>query len=163
MIIGIIGPNDIKYLKDVNKNAESILFDFAKILADSGHKILLTPEKKSALESLGKNYLKFKGKGIIEIVPLDDEYKDHLSVDLGEIISCSKWENQPTAFNKNCELIVCIGYGAMVLTEMGCSRYYNPKKIYVIKELVTEEMPREVNESLDIEYVSIKDIDKKIK
>ena len=158
MIIGIVGPNDIKYLKNVNSSAEILLVNLAKILAKSKHEILLTPEKGSVLELIGKHYIQSKGKKIKEIVPLDDDYDSHLNVTLGEIISCSKWENQPSIFNKNCELIICVGYGAMVLSEIGYSRYYNPKKIYVIKELVTAEMPREVNESLEIEYVSIKDL-----
>jgi len=162
MNIGIIGPNDMKYLKEINKDAEIILLDLAKILAESGQEIVITPEKNSILEFVGQNYKKFNGKKVKEVVPLDDDYQNYLNVDLGEIISCSKWENQPSTLNKSCDLFICVGYGAMVMAEIGFSKYYNPKKIYIIKELITSAMPKEVNESLDLEYISIKDLKSKL-
>jgi len=162
MKIGIIGPNNIKYLEEINNRAKVILLELAKILAESGNEIIITPEKKSIVEFIGKNYKKFNGCKIKEIIPLDNDYRSHLNTELGEIISCSKWENQPSVLNANSNLLICVGYGAMVMAEIGYSRYYNPKKIYVIKELITAKLPKEVNESLDIEYLSVVDLKSRI-
>jgi len=48
----------------------------------------------------------------------------------------------------------------MVMAEIACTKHYNPKKIYVIKELITAELPRELNETFDIEYINHKNLDK---
>lgn len=158
MRIGIIGPNQCPQLKkerlEIRKNN---LRKVAKALAKATFEILLTPDKNSLLELLGKEYLKNGGKKIFEIVPLDDDFEDYLNVKLGEIISCGKWPDQPSKFNEECDVIFCVGYGSMVVAEIGFSRYYNPKKIYIIKEFISQKLPKEIG--LNIEYISLNELE----
>lgn len=165
MRIGIIGPNYCPQLsKEDLKTRKNNLKKVAKALAKANFEILLTPNKNSLLELLGKEYLKNKGKKIFELVPLNDNFEEHLNVELGEIISCGKWPNQPSKFNEECDVMFCVGYGGMVLAEIGFSGYYNPKKIYIIKEFISQKLPKEIG--LNIEYIALaelEDVLKKIK
>ncbi len=157
MRIGIIGPNQAYQLNELGlKKRKAKLSEFAKILAKTNFEILLTPDKDSLLEFFGKEYLKNGGKRIFEIVPLEDDYKDYLNINLGENISCKKWQNQPSKFNEECDVIFCVGYGGMVLAEIGFSKYYNPKTIYIIKDFVSSELPKEIG--LKIKYIQISEI-----
>ena len=158
MKIGIIGPNRCPQLKqeelEIRKNN---LGKVARILAKTDFEILLTPDKNSLLELLGKEYLKNDGKKISEIVPLDDDFEKYLNVDLGEIISCGKWPNQPSKFNEECDVMFCVGYGGMVMAEIGFSGYYNPKTIYIINEFISEKLPEEIG--LDIKYINLNELE----
>ncbi|EKE19020.1 MAG: hypothetical protein ACD_9C00164G0003 [uncultured bacterium] len=158
MRIGIIGPNRCPQLKqeelEIRKNN---LRKVARILAMTGFEILLTPDKDSLLELLGKEYLKNDGKKISEIVPLNDDFEEYLNVDLGEIISCGKWPNQPSKFNEECDVMFCVGYGGMVMAEIGFSGYYNPKKIYIINEFISKKLPGEIG--LDIKYINLNELE----
>lgn len=162
MRIGIIGPNRCPQLKqeelELRKNN---LREVARILANTGFEILLTPDKDSLLELLGKEYLKNGGKKISEIVPLDDDFEKYLNVDLGEIISCGKWPNQPSKFNEECDVMFCVGYGGMVMAEIGFSGYYNPKTIYIINEFISQQLPAEIG--LDIKYININELEDVLK
>jgi hypothetical protein len=158
MRLGIIGPNQCPQLKkeelEIRKNN---LKKVAKILAEADFEILLTPDKDSLLELLGIEYLKNKGKKIFEIVPLDDDYEKHLNIELGQIISCGKWPNQPSKYNEECDVMFCVGYGGMVMAEIGFSGYYNPKKIYIINEFISQKLPPEIG--LNIEYISLNELE----
>jgi len=163
MRISIAGPGKFEWYEKINSNCKEIILEIANILAKSGNEIVLTPDKDSALAFLGKEYLKNGGKKIYEIVPLDDKqwgYKKYLDTTLGEIINCGTWENQAAEFNKQSEIMICLAYGGMVMAEIACTRYYNPKKVYIIKELITAKLPSELNETFDIEYISYKDLKK---
>ncbi len=158
MRLGIIGPNRCPQLKKEELEIRiNNLKKVARILAEADFEILLTPDKDSLLELLGIEYLKNKGKKIFEIVPLDDDYEKHLNIELGEIISCGKWPNQPSKYNEECDVMFCVGYGGMVMAEIGFSGYYNPKKIYIINEFISQKLPEEIG--LDIEYVNLNELE----
>ena len=158
MRIGIIGPNTRPEQEISEQRIKDKLIDVAKIIAKSNFEILLTPDKKSLLEFFGKKYLEFGGKKISILAPMKDDAEKYLNLELGDIIDCEMWNKQPSSFNEECELMVCVGYGGMVMAEIGFSKYYNPKKIYIIKELISQQLPEEVNKSLDIEYIQIEDL-----
>lgn len=162
MRIGIIGPNKAFGLnkKETAKRFRNLDI-LAKSIAESGFKIVLTPDKNSLLAYFGEKYLEFGGKKIYEIVPLKDNYKEYLDTTLGEIISCEKWPNQPAKFNEECDTIFCVGYGGMVLAEIGFSRYYNPKTIYIINEFISSKLPKGIG--LNIKYINIRNVKKILK
>ncbi len=158
MRIGIIGPNQCPQLNKEELEIRKInLRKVARILAKTGFEILLTPDKNSLLELFGEEYLKNNGKKIYEVVPLDDDYEDYLNTNLGELISCGKWPNQPSRYNEECDVMFCVGYGGMVMAEIGFSRYYNPKRIYVINEFISQKLPEEIG--LDIEYIKLNELE----
>ncbi len=47
------------------------------------------------------------------------------------------------------------------MAEIGFSGYYNPKTIYIIKDFISAELPKEIG--LKIEYIQLKDIDNVLK
>ncbi|MBU1129423.1 MAG: hypothetical protein KJ949_02205 [Nanoarchaeota archaeon] len=162
MRIGIIGPNQCPQLnKEELEIRKTNLKRVAQILAKTNTEILLTPDKNSLLELLGQEYLKKNGKKIYEVIPLDDDYEEHLNVELGELISCGKWPNQPSKYNEECDVMFCVGYGGMVMAEIGFSRYYNPKKIYIINEFISQKLPEEIG--LDIEYINLDELENILK
>ena len=159
MKIGIIGPNTLK--KASKKEVEDrklLLVDVAEILSKSKKEIVLTPDKNSLLEFFGKKYIEFSGKKVWIIAPMSDDAEKYLNLELGEIIDCEMWYRQPSKFSEETDLLICIGYSAGVLSEIGASQYFNPKKILILNEFVTSKLPTEINQSIDIEYISIKEL-----
>jgi len=158
MRIGIIGPSKLREKELVEKVAE--------IVAEFGHEIVITPDKGSASECFAEKYLSKKGKKVWEILPEEDTefgYKKWVNVDLGESINCGTWRNQPEKFNEETDLLLVIGYAVGGLFEIGYSKWFKPKPVCIIKELVSGELPKEINESLDIKYISIEDLEKELK
>jgi len=157
MKIGIIGPNNLKNAsKKELEERKILLVKAAEILSESKKDIVLTPDKNSLLECFGKKYLEFGGKKIWIIAPMKDDAEKYLNLEFGEIIDCEMWYRQPSKFSEETDLLVCLGYSAGVLSEIGASQYFNPKKILIINEFVTSKLPTEINQSIDIEYIPLK-------
>ncbi len=165
MRIGIIGPSKLEYLNEINKNYETILKGIAKKIAESGNEIVIVPDKGSVSEYFGKEYIKNKGKKVYEILPLDDKEfgMSWVNTELGEHINCGIWRNQPEKLNEETDILLCVGYAVGVLIEVGYTKWFKPKPVYIIKELVSGKLPKEVNKSLDLKYISYKDLRKFLK
>jgi hypothetical protein len=165
MKIGIIGPSKLEYLQDIDENPEKILNNLAKSLAISGNEIVVTPDKGSVSEYFAKEYLKNKGKKVYEVVPLEDKEFGLVWVnqDLGDIINCSTWRNQPEKLNEETDALLCVGYAVGVLAEIAYSKWFKPKPVYIIKELTSQKLPKEIERSLDLRYFSVKEFEKYLK
>jgi len=170
MKAGVIAPSKISYIVQATKRSESevesLLKRITKIIAENNLEIVITPDKKSPLEFVGKEYLKLKGKKLYEVLPLDDTelgYKEWVNTDLGEAINCGTWRNQPEKTNDVTDLLICVGYGVGSFIEMGYSKWFRPKPIYIINELVSGKLPMEFEKSLKIKYISVNDLDKELK
>ena len=46
------------------------------------------------------------------------------------------------------------------MKEIACAQYFNKKKIYILKEFISGELPKEL--SFLVEYISIKEVENKI-
>ncbi len=179
MRIGIIGPSKLSYVEKINSDAQKIISEIAEKL--NSKKIVVVPDKNSSPEFFAKEYLKFDGKKVYSIIPLDDKEFGYswMDLDLGENINCGTWRNQPEKFNEECDVLLCIGYATGVLIEMAYSKWFGrklkistlssknveqkKKKVYIIKELVSGELPKDSVRDLDIEYISYKDVGKLLK
>jgi len=154
--IGIIGPNKI-FEGDIQERRK-LLDKVSEILAKSKHEIVLTPDKDSLLEYFGNKYKELKGKKIWLVLPTKEaDYKDYLNSELGKIISCKDWDKQANEFNRQSDVFVCIGYSWGAMKEIACAQYFNKKKIYILKEFISEELPKELK--FLVEYISIKDLE----
>jgi hypothetical protein len=156
MKIGIIGPSEVLDRKRIS--------ELAGIVAESGSEIVATPDIDSSSELFAKEYKKKGGKGVWEVVPLDDEEfgYDYLNTELGKKINCGTWRNQPEKLNEETQALICIGYSSGVLIEIGYTKWFNPKPVYIIKEMVSEKFPKEINQRLDLRYISISDLKKEL-
>ena len=166
MRIGIIGPSKLKYLEDINENANEFISNLAKLVANSGHEIVITPDKGSASEFFAQRYLEQKGKKVWEILPLDDKefgFREWVNVDLGKPINCGTWRNQPEKLNEETDILLCIGYAVGVLAEIAYTKWFKPKRVYIIKDLVSGKLPIEVERSLDLKYVFLEEFMKELK
>jgi len=160
MKIGIIGPNVLKgdYKNKIDER-KILLSELAKIISKFDEEIVLTPDFGSLLEFFGNKYEEFGGKKIWIVAPMKDNAEKYLNLKLGKIIDCEMWYRQPSKFSEETDLFICVGYSAGVLSEIGASQYFNPKKILIIREFVESELPREINENLSIEYISIEKLE----
>src|SRR3989338_5814682 len=157
MKIGIIGPNS---LTEGSLKERKVLIDtVAKIIAKSGHEIILTPDKDSLLEYFGKKYLEFKGKKITIVAPTEeDDYKDYLNTEIGEIHSSKDWDRQADEFVRQSDLLLCIGYAWGGMKEIACAKYSDKKKVYLLKEFISTKLPKELN--FIINYIPINEIER---
>ncbi|MDP2925183.1 MAG: hypothetical protein Q8N99_02310 [Nanoarchaeota archaeon] len=168
MIIGVIGPNKFEHLLQVNEYTIEDIKDkldyLAKDLAKSGHEILLTPDKDSVLYFIGKRYIENGGKRVNLLIPKEEhDYLKYLDITLGDIINCNLWRNKPARFNEESDIIVCVGFSGMALAEIGFSKYYNPKTIYIIKDFISSELPKELHNSLKIKYLKLSELKEVLK
>jgi len=151
MKIGIIGPSKLREQEKISK--------LAKLIAEQGYEIVLTPDKGSASEFFAREYLENKGKKVSLVVPLDDtEFGyDWVNLELGEKINCGTWRNQPEKLNEETDILLCIGYSTGGLIEICYSKWFNKKPVYIINELVSEKLPKEIEDSLDLKYIDLED------
>lgn len=163
MRIGIIGPSKVE-------EREEEISRLAKIVANSGNEIVVTPDKGSSSEYFAKVYKKHDGKKVWEVVPLDDKEFGYtwINTELGESINCGTWRNQPERLNEETSAFICIGYSVGVLAEMAYTKWFNPrnngkKPVYIIKEMVSMKLPDEINERLDLRYIGLDDIKNELK
>ena len=152
MKIGIIGPSKLRNKKEISK--------IAQIIAESKHEVVLTADKGSSSEYFGLEYIKHKGKKIYSVLPLDDKEFGYtwVNMDLGEKINCGTWRNQPEKLNEETEALVSIGYAAGGLIEIGYTKWFKPKPVYIITDIDNEKLPSKINEKLDIHYISINEL-----
>lgn len=160
MKIGIIGSSKLSSLADVNKNALVIIKELTKVVADSGNEIVVIPDKGSVSEFFAKEYLNEGGKKVYSVIPLDDKEFgcDNINKEIGKNINCSTWRNQPEKLNEETDMLLCLGYDEKTLIEIAYSKWFHPKAICVIKEFISQELPREAIRKLHIEYISYKDL-----
>ena len=156
MKIGIIGPNILYNASDGGlEHRKDLLAQVAEIVSMSGQEIVLTPDKGSLLEFFGNKYLELNGKKIWIIAPMKDDAEKYLNLSLGEVIDCETWFRQPSKFSEETDLFVCLGYSGGVLSELGASKYFSPKKIVILNEFVSYKLPEEINQGLSLYYCSI--------
>lgn len=157
MRIGIIGPSKV-----IEKQK---IFEIAGIVANSGNEIVVCPDKGSSSEYFALEYTKNKGKKVYEVVPLDDKEFGYswVNVDLGKIINCKTWRNQPEKLNEETDILLCIGYSVGVLAEIAYTKWFKKKPVYIIKELISGKLPKEINSRLDIRYISSSQLEKELK
>jgi hypothetical protein len=161
MRVGIIGPSNLGYMEEINGSARKIISGIAQEIANKKFEIVITPDKGSASEFFAQEYIQNKGKKVFEILPLDDKefgYKEWVNTSLGESINCETWRNQPEKLNEETDILLCIGYAVGVLAEIAYSKWFKPKAVYVINELVSGKLPVEIERSLKLKYISFKDI-----
>ena len=162
MKIGIIGPSKLSYAEEVNPKAKELINQVAKIIADSKNPIFLTPDKGSVSEFFAERYLENNGKKVFEVVPLDDKEfgLDWVNKELGENINCGTWRNQPEKLNEETDILVCVGYSVGGLIEIAYSKWFKPKPVYIIKELISKELPEDSVKDLNLKYISIEELGK---
>jgi len=104
--IGIIGPSKVKGKDEISK--------LAKIVSESKHEIVVTPDKGSSSEFFALEYSKINGKKVYEVIPIDDKEFGYswVNLDLGENINCGTWRNQPEKLNEETDILLCLGYSA---------------------------------------------------
>lgn len=158
MKIGIIGPSKIK--KEHKKEIPKI----AKLISLLGHKIVIVPEDKSVPLFFAEEYIKNKGKKVYSIVPLDDyEFgNDWVRKDIGEIINCQTWRNQPEKFNEESEILISLGYCTGGIIEICYSKWFGKNKIYILKEFGDTKLPEELKKDLNLKYISINQLKKEL-
>lgn len=161
MRIGIIGPSKIKGKKLIEK--------VSKLVANSGHEIIVTPDKGSSSDFFAQLYLANGGKKVYSIIPLDDKEFGYswVNQELGEKVNCGTWRNQPEKLNEMSDALICIGWADGVLAEIAYAKWFKPKEIdkkviYIVKELAHGKLPKDSCKS-DVRYISISDLEKELK
>lgn len=162
MIIGILGPSKLEKHNKFERSCKEI----SKILASKGLQIIISPDKKSLAEFFAMEFK--KGGGFVIGVDYEDD------TDLGylglnrnicdKLIHCKTWENQPKVLIKNSDILIVLGLSVGVTWEICLTKFYwasKKNKIFIIKETCKDKLPAYLMKSLPIEYISIKELDKK--
>lgn len=160
MKIGVIGPSKFNDLEHVNPSAKQIVTDIVDIVL--GHEIFLTPDIGSVSEFFAQTYLEKGGERLSSVLPMEDKEfgVNHVNSTLGEKINCGTWRNQPEKLNEETQALICLGYSTGGLIEIAYSKWFNKKPVFIIKELISGKLPEEAVKSLDLRYISYKDLEK---
>lgn len=160
LMIGILGPNKIdEYCKLVGLEREEYIKKIKEIANSliSRYEAVLVPDKGSVSELFASE---FKGKKI-GIIPLDDKEFgcDWLNLDIvDEKINCGTWRNQPEKLDEECDVLLCLGFTPGSLIEICYTKWFKVDKILVIKDFISEELPKEINSKLNIKYISLDEL-----
>jgi len=156
MKIGIIGPSKSRIKEKILK--------IAKIIAESGHEVVLTADKESSSEYFAQIYIENNGKKLYSVLPLDDKEfgYDWVNVDLGEKINCGTWRNQPEKLDEETDILVSIGHSVGGIIEMCYTKWFKPKPIYIITDIDSEKLPSVMEKELDIHYIPINELKDKL-
>lgn len=156
MKIGVIGTIKICDLELINKNARMIIVNLARKVANSGYEIVIVPDIASVAELFAEEYIRFDGKKVYSLIPLDDTEFGYswINFDLGEKINCGTWRNQPEKMNEETDLLLCLGYDEGVIAEIAYSKWFKPKQIDIIQELIDGEFPKSSVKNINLRYIS---------
>ena len=88
------------------------------------------------------------------------QFQPRTSISIGNLSGTPGGQRQADEFNRQSDLFICLGYSWGAMKEIACAQYFNKKKIYILKEFISEELPKEL--SFLVEYISIKDIRNKV-
>lgn len=172
MRIGIIGPTSFKERYEIfgssEEKAKEIISKIAEIVSKRDYQVNVCADYGSVSEFFIEKYLKNKGKKVFSFVPLDDKKFGYKFVNnkIGEVINCGTWETQPERLVENSEALICLGYSAGTLIEVFYSKWFGRVKkmpVYIIKELVSGKLPKEVESNLNLRYISYKNFEKEFK
>tara|TARA_Y100000310_G_scaffold289105_1_gene315254 strand:+ start:676 stop:1149 length:474 start_codon:yes stop_codon:yes gene_type:complete len=157
MKIGIIGPSKLKEKEKVK--------EIAKIVAQSGNEVFLTPDKGSSSEYFALEYEKAGGEKVYSVFPLkDNEFgTSHTNKKIGEHIDCGTWGNQPERLNKETDILISLGHSIGGIIEIGYTKWFKPKPVYIIKDIDSEKLPKVMEKELEIHYISIDELMEKLK
>ncbi len=168
MKIAVIGP-DVKKVCEILNIEEpdyySKVREVAEYLAKTEHEIVITPNKKSSVEFFAEAYSEEDGKKIIGVIPKDDTEFGTLMLNkhiCDETINCKTWRNAPETLLENSNIVLVLGFGPGTLVELCYTKWFKVDNVFVIKDLITQKLPEELNE-LGIEYIGIDELKDKIK
>lgn len=156
MRIGIIGPSKLR--------EKELIFSVAKIIADSGHEVILVSDKDSSSEFFALEYLKTGGKKVYSLIPLEDKEFGFswVNQEIGEVINCGTWRNQPEKLNEECDVLISLGYSAGGLIEICYSKWFGKKPVYILDEFIDSKLPKELEKSLDLHYIGLGELKEKL-
>ncbi len=163
-MIGIIGPSKFQ----VTENKLNILNEISKILIENKLSIILTPTFNGATEALAKCYKKNQGKRIIGISFKNENHHGYPGLNrnlCNQIIDVETWEDQPKTLIKDSNHLIVLGFSTGTIWELCLPKFYwsdKNKKIFIIKELINEQLPSSLMQELPIEYISVKDLQHRI-
>jgi hypothetical protein len=164
-LVGVLGPSNIKESKNMRKVCEDISCALIK------HKFgaIISPDKKSTAEYFAKVFKKQKGSFLVGTDYSDDKdcgYKG-LNRDIcDELWNCETWENQPKFLVNESKALIVLDLSVGVTWELCLTKFYwsgSGGKIFIITETNKERLPEYMNKSLPIEYISINELDDKLK
>ncbi|MFC2135612.1 hypothetical protein ACFLTH_13440 [Bacteroidota bacterium] len=170
MKIGVLGPtriNEFCQTLDVQK-AEYIYFleKVAEHLASTKHEIVIMPAHDTSQGVIASAYKDFKGVKVIGLIPEDDTEWGLLNIDphvADENINCGNWRNQPEKLCEESDVFLCVGLSPGSMIELCYSKWFKVKKVYVMTDFMSQKLPPEVEKDLSVEYITINELDEKIK
>jgi len=172
--LGIIGPThwqkNCKMLRMKEKKYLEETRKLAAVVKKLGFDIVVNPHFGGISHAFAAEFRRLEG-GVIGIIPKQDNEFGIDYLDQGvcsSTVDCGSWRNYAEKFNEECTAILCLGYSCGVLNEIAFSKWFGlkdgkPKKIFVVKEFVSACLPEESIKGLDVKYVPLKAVGKKLK
>lgn len=153
--IAILGPSDFDAWSKIDELHEFKIKDIVETIIEE--EIIITPTKESVAEYVGALYKSLGGKKLIGIIPMDDtefgiENLDEFSCD--EIINSVTWRNNACKYNDESDILLVLGFSEGVLAEIALSKWFNKPKVIVINDFITQKLPSEATQKINIKYIN---------
>ena len=167
MKVGIIGSNIKEQSKALRKEPEElylILRSVAEHLASSSDLIVI-PEQGSSSEFIAEVYRENDGTKIVGIIPMQDKEFGVSEINTpicDEMVNSGTWSNSGPTLIKRSDIILCLGLSPRSVIELCFTRWYPKEKILVADDLVTQRLPIEIQNQLNINYIKLKELEKYI-
>lgn len=165
MKIGILG-GDVKELsKALRKEPEQLYLVLRKIaehLAISENDLVAIPEQGSMSEFVAEVYRENDGNKIIGIIPMQDKEFGVSEINTpvcDEMVNSGTWCNSASVLIKRSDMILCLGFSPRSVIELCSTRWYPKEKVYVIDDLITQRLPMEIQNQLNISYIRLRELE----
>ena len=138
----------------------------AEYLASTDNEIVIMPAHDSAQGILARNYRDYKGKEVIGLIPEDDVEFGLMDLDRGVAdtnINCGTWRNQPETLCEESDVLLVVGLAPGAMIEICYSKWFKVKKVYIMTDFLSSKLHPEIEKDLRIEYISINELEDKIK
>lgn len=166
MRVGVIGDNihaACKALKFKQENHYLILREIAEFLAEMSHDIIVIPELGSVPEFIAEVYRENDGNKVIGVVPMQDRGLEELNSRLcDEMVNCRKWSNCSETLIEKSEILIALSLGPRAMMNI-CTTKWHPKVLYIVEDLITQRIPLEVQNQLNLKYIKKKELEKILK
>lgn len=148
--VGIIGPQNVDraatFLGLTSDKYRQTLETIGKILAKFDIDLVFLPDN-GASTVCATSYKQHQGKTTFGVIPNDVFLSRDSSFNWNvcdDYILVPNWSSQPPELVKQITILLVLGLGAGTMIELGYAAIYPPSTVIIMKNLVSQELPKEV-------------------
>ena len=174
MKVVVLGTGDLtkipRFTKINKKELNEMINSLGGMIAKKGHELIIVPDRGIPAE-VAKAYKAADGKRVIGVVPVNDKQYGvkHLEPFLGlldEKIEVEHWYDANGEIAAAGDICIIMGMSPGIMAEICLLKYHyrhlgSKTRVYLLKNCMSGEIPKEIEEEFEFNYInSVKELEK---